>query len=132
MIKQAEPKVEETLMSQSFWETEETEKKTNAPAEGVTVAESGPLTVSADDFAALEERIVRMVEVVHQARQARAEAEERAAKAEAELREQAPLLERSQAEVHRLQAEVDRMNSERVEVRGRVEKLAKQLDALEL
>jgi hypothetical protein len=132
MIKQAEPNVEETGMSQSFWETEETNKETHAPAEGMTTAESSSLTVSADDFAALEERIVRMVDLVHQARQARAEAEERAAKAEAELRDQVSLLELSQAEVDRLQAEIDRMKAERFEVRGRVEKLAKQLDALEL
>ncbi len=112
-------------MSQSFWDTGEAEKETQAPAEGATATDASPLSVSADDFAALEERIVRMVDVVHQARQARAAAEERAAKAEAELGEQAPLLER-------LQAEVERMKIERVEVRERVDKLLKQLDALEL
>ena len=112
-------------MSQSFWETGETEKEMQAPAGGVAAAEAGTLTVSADDFAALEERIVRTVELVNQARRARAAAEERAAKAEADLREQAPL-------VKRLQAEVDRMKAERVEVQERVEKLLKQLDALEL
>jgi len=118
-------------MSQSFWETGEAEKETHSPAENVA-AETGPLTVSAGDFAALEERIVRAVELVNQARRARAAAEERAAKAEAELREQAPQLERSQSEIDRLQAEVARMKAERVEVQGRLEKLLKQLDALEL
>ena len=112
-------------MSQSFWETGEAEKETHAPNEGMAAAEAGSLTVSADDFAALEERIVRAVELVNQARRARAAAEERAARAEAELREQAPLLEQ-------LQAEVGRMKAERAEVQGRVEKLLNQMDALEL
>ena len=112
-------------MTQSFWETGEAEKETRAPEEGGSAAEARSLTVSADDFAALEERIVRAVELVNQARRARAAAEERAAKAEAELREQAPLLER-------LQAEVDRMKAERSEVQGRVEKLLNQMDSLEL
>ena len=112
-------------MSQSFWETGETEKETQAPAASIEAAENGSLAVSANDFAALEERIMRAVELVHEARRARAAAEERAAKAEAALREQAPLVER-------LQAEVDRMKSERIEVRERAERLLTQLDALEL
>ena len=55
----------------------------------------------------------------------RAEAEERAAKAEAQLREQAPLVEQLQKEVNALRAERDH-------VRQRVERLLAQLDALEL
>ena len=112
-------------MSQSFWETGETVKETQAPEESAEAPETGSLAVSANDFRALEERIMRAVELVHEARRARAAAEERAAKAEAALREQAP-------QVERLQAEVDRMKSERVEVRERAERLLTQLDALEL
>jgi len=111
-------------MSQSFWEAGDAGNVPRAPGEG-TAREAGTLTVSADDFAALEERIVRTVELVQQARRARAAAEERAAKAETGLREQAPLVER-------LQTELDQMRAERVEVRERVEKLLRQLDALEL
>jgi hypothetical protein len=112
-------------MSQSFWEAGETEKATLAPAESIEAAETGSLAVSANDFAALEERILRAVELVQEARRARAAAEERAAKAEAALQEQGPQFER-------LQAELDRMKAERVEVRERAERLLNRLDALEL
>jgi hypothetical protein len=57
------------------------------------VADSGALAVSGDEFSALEERILRTVNLVKRERSARAEAEERAAKAEAQLHEQAPLME---------------------------------------
>ena len=110
-------------MSQSFWETGEAEKEVHAPVEGA--AEAGSLVLSADDFASLEGRIVRAVETVKKERQARASAEERAAKAEAELREQTALFER-------LQAEADRLKAERDQVRDRVDRLLRQLDALEI
>jgi len=83
------------------------------------------LAVSADDFSALEERIVRAVNLVKRARAAHAAAEERAAQAEVRLREQAPLVEQLQQEVNALRAERD-------QVRQRVERLLAQLDALEL
>ena len=89
-------------MSQSFWESEvgeetqtevqpmpehEPEKPLQeAPAE--PAAASGALAVSGDDFSALEERVLRAVDLVKRERQARAAAEERAALAEAQLREQ--------------------------------------------
>ena len=88
-------------------------------------AEPGTLTLSFNDFSALEERILRAVEVVRQERQARAEAEQRAAKAETQLREQAPLVEQ-------LQKELNALHAERDQVRQRVERLLGQLDALEL
>lgn len=83
------------------------------------------LTVSVDDFAALEERVVRAVTLVKQERQARATAEQRLARAEEELRGHAERLERTNAELATLRAERDH-------VRQRVEKLLQQLDALEL
>ena len=52
-------------------------------------------------------------------------AEERAAQAEAQLREQAPLVEQ-------LQKELNALHAERDQVRERVERLLGQLDALEL
>jgi chromosome segregation ATPase len=88
-------------------------------------AESGVLAVSANDFSALEERILRAVEVVRRQTQARAAAEDRAQKAEAQLREQAPLLEHLEKELQGLRAERDH-------VRERVERLLRQLDAMEL
>jgi hypothetical protein len=88
-------------------------------------AESGALTVSVDDFSALEERIQRAVELVKRERQARTAAEERAITAEAQVRMQSPLLDQ-------LQNEINAMRAERDQVRQRVEKLLAQLDALEL
>jgi hypothetical protein len=88
-------------------------------------AEAGALTVSVDDFSALEERIQRAVELVKRERQARAAAEERAVTAEAQVRMQQPLLDQ-------LQNEINAMRAERDQVRQRVERLLAQLDALEL
>ena len=98
----------------------EPEKQATAPA-----AEPEVLALSVDDFSALEERVLRTVNLVKHERQARAAAEERAAKAELELSEQAPLTER-------LQSEVKVLHTERDHVRQRVERLLAQLDALEL
>ena len=88
-------------------------------------AEPGSLALSVDDFSALEDRILRAVDLVKRERLARAEAEARAAKAEAQLSEQAPLVEH-------LQKDLNTLRSERDQVRQRVEKLLAQLDALEL
>ena len=85
----------------------------------------GALTVSADDFSALEERIHRAVELVKRERQARAAAEARAANAEGQLRTQSPAMEQLHSEINALRAERD-------QVRQRVERLLAQLDALEL
>jgi uncharacterized coiled-coil DUF342 family protein len=85
----------------------------------------GALTVSVDDFAALEDRIRRAVELVKSERQARAAAEERAVSAEAQVRMQSPLMDQLQNEINGLRAERD-------QVRQRVERLLAQLDALEL
>jgi chromosome segregation ATPase len=89
------------------------------------VAAQETLAMSANDFAALEERILRAVNLVKRERQARAVVEERAAKAEAQLREQAP-------QVEQLQNEVNALRAERDQVRQRMERLLAQLDALEL
>ena len=124
-------------MSDSLWKSEAVEEAqpeeraeeraeeyvAEAPAE--PRAESSALTLSVDEFSALEERVQRTVNLVKQERQARATAEERAAQVEDKLREQAPLAER-------LQAEVSALCGERDHVRQRVERLLAQLDALEL
>jgi uncharacterized coiled-coil protein SlyX len=88
-------------------------------------AEPATLTLSANDFSALEDRILRAVEVVRRERAARAAAEERAARAESQLRMQAPLVEQLEKDLSALRAERD-------QVRERVERLLGQLDALEL
>ncbi|MGA3345201.1 MAG: hypothetical protein ABSC76_10070 [Terracidiphilus sp.] len=116
-------------MSDSLWKSEETEEaQPEAPGNDGAVqpfGESSELTLSADDFSALEERIQRAVTLVKQERQARAEAEGRADAAEAQLREQAPL-------AGNLQKEVSDLRAEREQVRQRVGRLLSQLDALEL
>jgi hypothetical protein len=114
-------------MSESLWQTEVMEEEQpESPAEKVAgEPAAGALALSADEFSALEERVLRAVSLVKQERQARAAAEERATAAEAQLREQAPLAES-------LQKEVSALHAERDDVRKRVERLLSQLDALEL
>lgn len=136
-------------MSETFWKTDELEAAlpqeheaqpvTEAVEEVATEAHAEPLaerssdpnveastvTLSVDEFSALEERVLRTVNLVKWERQARATAEERAAKAELELREQAPLVEK-------LQKEITTLREERTQVRQRVERILSQLDALEL
>lgn len=89
------------------------------------VGDARALTVSTDDFSALEERILRAVELVKRERQARAAAEQRASEAESQLHEQA-------SQVELVQKEVNALRTERDYVRQRVERLLGQLDALEL
>ncbi|MGB6744501.1 MAG: hypothetical protein WBE38_12725 [Terracidiphilus sp.] len=109
-------------------------------------AEPETLAVSMHDFSALEDRVLRAVDLVKHARQERAAAEERAAQneeratqaeahavqageraaqAEAKLREQGPVVDGMQSELRALKAERD-------QVRQRVERLLEQLDGLEL
>jgi FtsZ-binding cell division protein ZapB len=88
-------------------------------------AEQNTVSLSVDDFSALEARIIRAVDLVRKERLARADAEERAARAESDLREQAPLIES-------LQKELVSLRSERDYVRQRVERLLSQFDALEV
>lgn len=112
-------------MSQSYVESEVAadDRPETTPREAE--AEPQALSVSVDDFSALEERIVRAVAVVKQERQARSAAEQRAAQVELELREKTTLAEQ-------LQAEVGALKTERDHVRQRVERLLAQLDGLEL
>jgi FtsZ-binding cell division protein ZapB len=118
-------------MTQSFWESgaeegqqPEQEQHSGQPSL-VQAAPPETVALSVDEFSALEERILRAVNLVKRERMARAEAEERAAQVEAQLRDQAP-------QVDRLQTEVNTLRQERDQVRQRVERLLSQLDALEL
>ncbi|MGD0829439.1 MAG: hypothetical protein ABR907_00755 [Terracidiphilus sp.] len=118
--KSAEPAEESTSESVS-----EATSEAASDASAEAKSESSDLTLSMDDFTALEDRIHRAVNLVKWERQARSTAEERAATAEAQLREQAPLAEN-------LQKEVSALRGEREQVRQRVERLLSQMDALEL
>jgi predicted nuclease with TOPRIM domain len=97
----------------------------SGPEGRLAAHDPGALTLSANDFSALEERILRAVEVVRRERQARAAAEERADRAEAQLREQSP-------QVEQLEKDLSALRAERDHVRERVERLLGQLDTLEL
>jgi chromosome segregation ATPase len=124
-------------MSESLWKSEAVEEAqqdvqaAERPAEDIAEAPSEPraesnvLTLSVDEFSALEERVLRTVSLVKQERQARAAAEERANAAEAVISKHTPLVER-------LEAEIQSLRTERGHVRQRVERLLAQLDALEL
>ena len=101
-------------------------------------AEPGTLALSADEFSALEERILRAVNLVKRERLAKTAAEERANAAEARIAEQTQAVESLNREKETLQKEtvglhkeVDTLRAERDQVRQRVERLLSQLDALE-
>ncbi len=79
--------------------------------------------VPADDFHALEEKIYRTIELLKEAREAKAAAERMAAR----LREQ---LEARDDQTQALRAENVALRREREEVRTRVEKMLKQIEAL--
>jgi septal ring factor EnvC (AmiA/AmiB activator) len=116
----------EFFMSQSFWESEAVEieevhrEQSQEPPAGATA-----LALSVDDFSALEERILRAVELVKKERHARTEADERASRFESQLHEQTELNGQIETELNTLRAERDH-------VRQRVERLLAQLDALEI
>ncbi len=79
--------------------------------------------VAADEFQALEEKIRRTVELLKSEREARAAAERDAVRARQHLRER-------QEEFDSLRAELVALRREREEVRSRVEKMLRQIDAL--
>src|SRR5579859_1496858 len=76
-----------------------------------------------DDFPALEEKIYKAIELLKSAREGKAAAERDAGR----LREQ---LETREEELDVLRGEMIALKKEREEVRGRVEKMLKQIDAL--
>ena len=90
-----------------------------------TLSNSAPIT--ADEFQALEQKVLRAVEIVKREREARAAAEAEVAALRAQLEaEQA-----SQAEALSVaQAQLSTLNQERDAVRQRVEKMLHQMDEL--
>jgi len=124
---QAEVEMEEDpdVQESEAMDAEMQEAEVKAPAVEQAAKHPAALTVSVDDFAALEERVLRAVTLVKQERQARLAAEERAAGAESGLREQTLSLEKMAAELAALKTERD-------QVRQRVERLLQQLDTLEI
>jgi hypothetical protein len=80
-------------------------------------------TVGADDFAALEERILRAVDLLKAERSARIAAEDKVSELQQKLDARA-------AEAQDAAAEVEAYKGERDLVRTRVERLLRQLDEL--
>ncbi len=85
--------------------------------------EAPEVSTTSDDFAALEQRILRAVELLKSERAARAAAEVKAAELHHSLEAQT-------AELLRVEAEVEAFKNERDVVRGRIERLLGQLDEL--
>jgi uncharacterized coiled-coil DUF342 family protein len=79
--------------------------------------------VSATEFQSLEEKVYRTIELLKAAREARANAERDAQR----VREQ---LEEREEENDQLRKELVSLRKEREEVKGRVEKMIDQIDAL--
>jgi chromosome segregation ATPase len=127
-------------MSETLWESDaavETVGQTESQSASIdqphlSHEEPGALAVSADDFAALEERIRRAVELVKRERQARAEAEARSAELEARVTQAEAQVQAQSPVVEQMQNELNGLRAERDQVRQRVERLLKQLDTLEL
>lgn len=93
----------------------------------MSTAVAHPPVTGTDDFAALEQRVLRTVELVLQEREARAAAEAEAA----DLRRQLQIhAESSETRNVELESELVHLRQERETVRTRVEKLLRQLDAL--
>ena len=80
-------------------------------------------TVSADEFQALEQKVLRAVEIVRREREARAAAEAEVAV----LREQ---LDELTLASNTAQTQITALNQERDSVRTRVEKMLQQMDEL--
>jgi hypothetical protein len=133
-----EPETPATEMAQaSLAEHPEAVQETQ-PALAQPLAEAAsvaPTMLTANDFAALEERVLRAVALVRSERQARIAAEERVATMEAQLHDfeaQIQQIESQSPILERLVQEVESLRIEREQVRQRVERLLGQLDALEL
>jgi uncharacterized coiled-coil DUF342 family protein len=80
-------------------------------------------TISVDEFQALEQKVLRAVEIVKREREARAAAEAEVAS----LREQ---LASFQSNTKAIESELTTLNKERDAVRVRVEKMLQQMDEL--
>jgi chromosome segregation ATPase len=97
-------------------------------AAAIDMSDQGTDTLAAADFQALEERVLRAVELLKAEREAHAAA---TVKIE-DLQHQNAELERKLAsrndDTSRLQSEIGQLQQERDHVRGRVERLLKHLD----
>ena len=89
-------------------------------------AVTGAGSISVDEFLALEQKVLRAVDLIKKEREARATAEADLASARTEI---ADLQEKLTA-AHAAQGEVEHLTREREVVRQRVEKMLAQMDEL--
>jgi chromosome segregation ATPase len=80
-------------------------------------------TISVDEFQALEQRVLRTVELIRSEREARATAE-------AEIAALKDLLDHASTENSQMTVELAALKQEREHVKGRVDAMLKQLDDL--
>lgn len=80
-------------------------------------------TISVDEFQALEQKVLRAIEIVKREREARAAAEAEVANLRAQLAEQQQLS-------AIVESEINTLSKERENVRLRVEKMLSQMDEL--
>ena len=81
------------------------------------------IAATVDDFSALEQRVLRAVELVKNERSAREQAEQHATQLQSTLDAQSAVLAQTQEQVRNLERERD-------QVRERVERMLKQLDEI--
>ena len=79
--------------------------------------------ISVDEFQALEQKVLRAVEIVRREREARSAAE-------AEITQLRELLDIQTSETNEAQSKIATLNQEREAVRHRVEKMLTQMDEL--
>ena len=90
---------------------------------GLNAAEQVTEQVPVDDFQALEEKIYRTIEMYKAARQAQATAERDAQRTRQQVEER-------DEQLVVLRREAVQLRKEREEIRGRVEKMLQQIDAI--
>ncbi|MHB1744982.1 MAG: hypothetical protein ACYCRE_09440 [Acidobacteriaceae bacterium] len=88
------------------------------------MAKEQEFEVAVDTFTALEQRVVRTIEMLNREREQRAEIEKQLVSVRAQLDDQ-------QAQGVTLQREIEELHRERDTVRTRVERLMSSLDAIE-
>ena len=97
-------------------------------AAAIDMTAQGAESLAAADFQALEERVLRAVELLKAEREAHAAANARIADLERHSEELGRQLATRGDETTRLESEIHHLQQERDQVRGRVERLLKHLD----
>jgi len=95
-----------------------------------TAAETTAPTISADEFQALEQKVLRTVELIKTEREARNAEQQARIAAEAELAKLQAQIESHATRSNVVEDELSKLRHERDAVRKRVEKMLHQLDEL--